>query len=704
MNKYIDCFSHITVEAPYYQRPFERDLILEDEEGWQELGKRVILLVMPLISLYQPCGVAISISMGSCRILTHLNGIFHSGGEGEIGGVVSGLAQGGIAALALAGTLFSLTLGLVISTGADLTLSAGTSLHHLIRGDYSASFEEGLQVLTGVFYLATMFTGTLEIILASLVLQAFISFYQARHEFTQEKLPETCVKMFMGVIRCHQALQMLPLIQKRDALLAQKELQALYERALNGKRVWHLIQNPLNDLALIAEKSVILSDAKGKTYDFGSHFHGYGKEIVKGANLSFRTKIIEGREVTELDFKVNHVFRDRIKHAIQEIETLQKAELKETLAFANSHIKDITIEKVPFEISENLVLGKACKITFEGVGSLMIGASSDYPNLYDRVIVRIDAGKNLYDLHEMLAFVRLDDVIRMSTDDELQRLKMGHLFRTFFPKDATAFERTDAFFDLSLDALKAEMIQKAPGIQEIFERYLDQLEVYEILPGRVRYRITGFAAHLHELGARALIASITGAKSQDETFDRVASIIKMGMLSSETRYSNEMSTAGLSPTGDFITGGADSVYTQLLTKADFERERRLSDFYYYGSVQVLFSLEVLETGTYQYYYDSFGFRRTGWDYYENRPSIVDFISKQNAYFFPENEVMVKERIAPNMIKGLIVRDMEMRSALVKHLKLCDLVQQNAQGVDTILGICIDDFIRTSHKLTPDLIS
>ncbi len=709
MDNHINYYAHKVAAPPYYQRNYERDLPPADKEdaGWLATGKRVALLAVPFLSLHKPFGLAISLTMGTARCFTHLFAATEAAGKNKYGEAAQQMTQLALAVMALAGSVFNFTFGLIITTGQECALSAYSSLQHLLKGDYEKAGEDLAQAVSSALYLAIMFTGSLEISCASIVVQALLSFYQGRKEWAEGKYPEAAAKVLMGLIRCKQAGNTYQMIARRNQLCAiNKQFEQLLERAKNGKKVDHLIDSPLNDLeAKIDEKRVTLSDAKDKEYDFGSHFHGFGKETVKGANLSFRTAVIDGKNVTELDFKVNHVFRDRLGKLISELQSFKKDDLQVLLAASNSHASDLKITKVPFDIAKTLKIGDAYKISFEGLGSVYVGGATTFPNLYDRVIVRMDEGKNIYELHEMLSLLKLDDAVRVSSQEDIQRLKIGHLFRIFCPKEATPFERTQAFFDLPIEDLQKEIIKKAPVMKGHFNEYLSKMEAREILPGRVRYALPGLADKAHELGARALTASVTGAYTDAELFTRIASMIKMGMLSSEMRYTNGLAVSGLSTSTDFYTGGADSVYLQMLTEKSCKDHMPLSALNYHSKVRMLISLEALETGTYQYPFDGFGTRGGifGDSYYLNRPGIQEFVRGLNGYMNPGHEIMVKERIPPSMFQGLVVDDEKTRSNLLEHLRKCHIVQKENDNVERILGIEVDTFIRVGKYASEELV-
>ena len=132
------------------------------------------------------------------------------------------------------------------------------------------------------------------------------------------------------------------------------------------------------------------------------------------------------------------------------------------------------------------MLGTAQKVNLVGLGSITIGSAPEYHSLQSRVVVEIDGDKSIFDIHAMLSFLDLDPVIRESTEEDVERLKIGQLFRFFFPEQATPFERKRAFFTLPIKDLMAEIIKTAPGMEDRF-KHLPDMKTYDILPGRKRY-------------------------------------------------------------------------------------------------------------------------------------------------------------------------------------------------------------------------
>jgi hypothetical protein len=297
----------------------------------------------------------------------------------------------------------------------------------------------------------------------------------------------------------------------------------------------------------------------------------------------------------------------------------------------------------------------------------------------------------------MLSFVRLDDVLKPLTPMDLERLKIGSLFRTFFPKEATLLERTKEFFELPISLLKNVIIDRAPDMKEIFEEYIPKFKPFEIFPGRIRYGIEGIGQSCSEMGARALISSLIIRESGEQArLERIGSILKMGMLSSEMRYANGVNSHGLSPGADLETGGSDSIFTQLVTVENYQEQTpAVDEFNYFDDIAFVFDPSILDTLTYQYDIDSYGTRSLlygQFSKYLHRPTVFDFVSNQRQDFDSSNELMVKDRIPPPYIIGIVVSDEALAQQLPRYLKKNGFTRTEPDGTETIFNIPLEQFI------------
>lgn len=705
MNKICGYISHISYDPGFYLRNFEYDFPKLSRGQALEAAKRSALIALPIIALYRPAGGIISITMGGTRIATCLSQAIVSIHDKQALAAAGHLIHTAIAVSAFAGSLFNFQLGLLVSTVSDAGCSLNAARILLQRGEYDKAAQEILQSASSMLHLAIMFSGSMELALVSLLLQAATSLYQSVRELEQGRYPEFAVKFALGMIKFGQANTQLKAIERRNSFLVLEKYVNLMQQVKNGRRAEHLIDFP------IQQSDVILVDAEGKEYNFGQFISNYGKGLVKGMNLQFRAALIDGKNVRELDFKVNHVFRTKIQAIVDGLKSFDQDELSEFLRLTQSHAKGIKIEKVDFDISSesHKSVGQAYKVSLTGLGYILLGADRSVTTMYDKVRVVIEEDKSLYELHEMLSFLNLDEALHQSNSQEIERLKIGQLYRIFFPGDATLFERTDDFFTLSIHDLKGMMIAKHPEMETILEKLLPTMQTEEILPGRLRYTLPSLADGARELGARTLISTITGGwGSAKDSINRLVSMMKMGMLSTEMRYRNGINTGGLSPIADFHTGGADSVFTQLLTRNNFDKEMGLDRLGYFGNIRILISLEALNQITYQYHKDSFGDRTLAensyYGSYLKRPSLFDFVFGQQKQWNSGNEVMVKDRLDPKYITGVVVSSESMRTQLIEAFRKSGMVSADAEGCETVLGKPLARFIHVSTNLTADMVS
>ena len=691
---YINYLRHVVYNPEINYRRFDFDCDLAEDSS---LMKRTWVAVMPLVSLYRPIGQTISVISGSGRVVVHFVTGVKEGKQRHWAQCGMALGQTGLAVLTVATTVFHFSTGLLITAVVDDLQGMVRIALHIGAGEYSQAGEETLQTLSGACYLGFLLTGALEWMVAFSIVQAVWSAYVARGELVEGKYIEAGLHGTLGCVRLYQMRSYVGKIRERNQLFAL--YQTLLHRFMKGRQVRALIEHPLQDLQEpLREKRVILRDATGKEYDFGAYVHGFGEALVKGENLTFRQRVVDGKELFEFEFKINHAFRDRLGRVIQEIQGIDPKILRQLLQGSGSHIQGLQVEEQDMGYEK----GGLQRVQLSGLGTLCVGMSAHRPNVYDKIVIQMDPGQTIYDLHEMLAFFDLEAAIHASKEEDIARLKLGHLFRTFFPREAYGLERTEEFFALNLDQLREKMIAQVPQMDAVYRAYFDRMIPDEILPGKVRYRINGLGKIAYASGARALTLTLTGVYTDRELFERTASILKMGFLSSEMRHDNGVSAKGIGD--DWDTGGADSVYTQLLTAGNCARKDLFEDLVYDSKVRFIISTEALELGTYQYPFDAFGSRMTWMMDYQQRLGILEFIQQEQKWFDDDNEVMCKDRIDPKFFKGIIVPDQKTGEDLLTALRTYQVVESHAKGQETIGGIPVEKFIRIGTRMTKELIT
>jgi hypothetical protein len=451
-------------------------------------------------------------------------------------------------------------------------------------------------------------------------------------------------------------------------------------------------KHPLYDLPGEMGKHVVrMENAENVVCDFGSHFHGFGKGLIKGGNLCFQTRKIEDKEWTLLDFKVNTVarlFLERIirhySHNLNRGEAIPYHILEQHSCIEKVEVEDAKLSDPHFPKHILSSDAKCLKITVHPLGLIYIGngAKGHFPN-HSRHIVVQTTQQDLVTFHKILAVLGLQKVLVPNSPADHERMKIATLFRTFFPKEATRFERSNDLFTMGIANLKRHVIDLAPPMKMILNDYLPKMGEAEILPGRKR--ITTPVTDLLATNTRPL--RLMTAMTGDDSVPQIANILKLGLLSQELRRHLELGEIGMSNEDDAEVGSDDSVFIQILSNTTEQ-----FDGGYYSNMHIILSKEVLNTGTYQYFYDSFGDRVHA--NYENRPTIFELVNSLTKRHV-SHEIMVKERIPPKFIEQIVVIDECLKKELIDHLHAKGLIEN-----DTVLGKPLDSFIVTREEYDP----
>ncbi len=240
---------------------------------------------------------------------------------------------------------------------------------------------------------------------------------------------------------------------------------------------------------------------------------------------------------------------------------------------------------------------------------------------------------------------------------------------------------------------------------ELFQKHT--IERRELLPGNVKFGVA-VDGPLARLGARGLttaLSSLNQPGNESQKADQVVNILKNGLLSQELREKNGIGTKGFNIDRHYALGGAQSVYTQIITQIDINSKRRLRTFYYTSPVRLYISLDALNQGSYQGVLDRCGIR--GVQEYINRPTIFDLTHTlaMNLPIFQRldyagHEIMIPDRILPGFIKAISVKSEMIKQQIIERMREENLVRVDRNGQESYNGIPINEFILTKHYLTP----
>jgi len=496
-------------------------------------------------------------------------------------------------------------------------------------------------------------------------------------------------------------------------------LHKLYEHAAQGLMAEKKISFAFEARALASQikfsDSHALHDFNKFTrskFRFGQHFDEMDTSVVKGGNLQvWRRNAPSGDPIDVVHFKISRLARKDIQkniHAIKNNEAAFRAALPPELKDVKFSIREVEHSFSPYDgkpgdTGYTPPGAKALEISFEGVGKVIIGNTKSYGALNNDVRIELSAsnkpGEQLNSLHQMVSLLGFGPVASQQRPDDTERMKMAQLFHIYCPSQAIGFETNKAFYEAPVGELRAMIEAKVPAMKEHFKKYLDDqpelMKKVEIYPGKGMWSIDDLSAQMRAAGSYGLMSGVGG--TPDQAALTIALMIGSGALSSQDRFEAGLFRKGASSATDLSTGGGDQVFTRNVTNA--VSNKKISDFALCGTMQILYDVDVVNRGAYGYRGDRYGVRnpdKLGYYFYKNRDNLVD-LSKKTRSFDTDNEIMVKNRIPPEFIRGVVVESKEAKAALLARLRSFNMVRTDSNGQELIMGKPIDDFIHIGNK-------
>jgi len=351
---------------------------------------------------------------------------------------------------------------------------------------------------------------------------------------------------------------------------------------------------------------------------------------------------------------------------------------------------------------------RALEIEFTGVGKVIVGNSKSYGALYNDVHVEIYGkladGAAVKAMHQMLTVLGFGPVVGMQRPEDSERMKMAQIFRIHFPRQAIKFETNKKFYEMPIEDYRSAIEAKVPQMKKIFKHYLEDhpelMQKEEIYSGKTIWADTQLSSRMREAGSYGLMSGVGGSTARAAAVS-VCLMIKNGALSSQDRFEAGLFKQGASSSDDLASGGGDQVFTRNVNKSLIRK--KINNFALSGRMQILYDLDVVNRGSYGFTGDRYGVRnpkKFSYRHYKNRSNLVN-LTKRTHSFNNENEIMVKNRIPPEFIRCVVVRNEEEKKILIAELRKSGLITQD-NGHESILGKPIDEFVVISKKFSPKM--
>lgn len=333
-------------------------------------------------------------------------------------------------------------------------------------------------------------------------------------------------------------------------------------------------------------------------------------------------------------------------------------------------------------------------IRFEGAGEIKICTDSrclaEFGHMTIVLDPKITAQEAPQKLHYLLAAFGVGSLSLESRPEDIERNKVLQLLRAYNPDKAAKLEQMPETFYMSIEKLKRKAILEALLNNRDLNRMMVKQEVY---PGQYVWSVDGLEEEVRRAGGLGLMTGLTG--DFNTSINHLASLLKIGALSSQDRLEIGIIVLGDSTMTDLKSGGGESVFCRLITK---KMSNYPECYPMHGSIQILYDLKLVERVGYCYKHDMFGTKKS--KEYHLRPSILNLTQTIEGSSFPmdyrDNEVCIRNRISPDYIKGILVENEEEKQLIIETLMAEDLITENLQFEKFYRGIPVDDFIHVGN--------
>lgn len=465
----------------------------------------------------------------------------------------------------------------------------------------------------------------------------------------------------------------------------------------------------------------LLSDRK----NFGRDFSGMGGNCLKEQTLHATSCIVDGSPTVRFDFKLNN-------HGRRQMDTLLKAVNSE---FLMKHLpaefcQGIKITERPAHVYiefQNDQFTSAThytmpgtteiEIEFTGVGKVIMGTDPGNKTLYNTIYADVIQRGNPKDLlkkvHTMLTMLGCPPVLAETTLEDKQQRALLHVYRCFYPAEAYILEKDVATYTLSPAKLQDKICEKNSAMAQRFKEHLTA----DLLPKNTRESPTGkimtaldISEDLRRAGAWGLMHGMGGSVAVNAP--RVSSMLRSGLLASQRRFQAGILAAGLSSHKDHQEGGAEGVFTRMVT-TELAKNNPIAKIAASGNIQFLIDLKAINgANTYGYEDDAYGSRKS--PLYQHRRNLIDLTAQLQkplntrfgrpvavGKYGTANEVIMRDQVMPEHIRGIVVQTKEDKETLINQLKKDKVLEQRGD-VWYYKNTKIDDFILVSANFSKEM--
>lgn len=441
--------------------------------------------------------------------------------------------------------------------------------------------------------------------------------------------------------------------------------------------------NPLVDFEDRMSQPKILRSTTNEI-NFGVAWSHMGSSELKGGFFKVKDIIFNGEKCRCMYFKVTYLAAESIRKALSILENPYYCNMAKSLWQT-----EITIDTsseffyYPCENGEyntkspiSFPAGKVITVVLKDLGKIQIGSDKQHGSMINDIHIFLNENSNIVHFQKVLSLMGITHFLIPSTEGEILRLKINKLLHFYYPQIATKYDRENFYYELTTSDLLNRIadLKDKPNLPQKILGKLKDIQFYPSLAGEKVMYMNNLALEAERHGARGLYAGMNSNEDFKSIIQRLASIKKTGLLSTQARFEAGMLIEGTSPKDDFLCNSADSLFFRVVTQKAIQDQEQLSTTDNLGGcMQIILRTKVFNFLGISATTDGFGCRNRDTsfnglkNFHENRPKFLNFIKRLQSTWLPYNEFMLKNYLDPKYIVGVSYQDQ--RKILAKNLEL-----------------------------------
>lgn len=426
------------------------------------------------------------------------------------------------------------------------------------------------------------------------------------------------------------------------------------------------------------------------------------------------------QKVVRLDFKLTYPEREKLTIFLNALSKMNKEGLTDDFK-VNNNVNHIYFSKNDPNISYSL--GKITEVEVKNIGKITAGESKQYGSLYNHVFVEIESTDSrdvIEKSFKLLTLIGLGSVLNKSDAGEEERKKLMLIYRTFFPKECFITENKINTYNMDVNELRKNIEKDNNNTKEIFSKYLDKnsdlISKKEVFSGFNVFEIKDLANLMKKEGAVCLFR---GIQCYQNDFSLIPILLKNGQTSGQDRLIRGTFNKKYTSTRDHGANSADQIFTRLITVNVLEchdekmgvKRRDVKDFPLSGNVQFIIDLEALNKGFYGFSTDNYGNKNRSQEYevklFQDRKNPLELTRYLNENILDENELMIKNFIAPEHFKCIIVQEEQYKTMIIEEMKKANIIILDHNKECCIIGknkiVELEKFIYVTKHLQKEML-